>query len=148
MEKTCTQCKQIKSQDDFHYKNKALGLRQSYCKLCYKKYDNYRYNFKREIRLRQLKESYERNKHKWAEKTRKSRELYPEKWKARQTLRNAIASGKVIKYPCQTCGDIKSHGHHEDYSKPLEVLWLCAKHHMEKHRTVDSLGRKNYIRTK
>lgn len=38
------------------------------------------------------------------------------------------------KLPCVKCGNIKSQAHHEDYSKPLKVTWLCAIHHTELHR--------------
>ena len=54
---------------------------------------------------------------------------YPEKYKARYTLRNAVRLGIIKKQPCEKCGDNKSHGHHDDYSKPLEVRWLCHKCH-------------------
>lgn len=44
------------------------------------------------------------------------------------------------KQPCQVCGTTKwIHGHHPDYSKPLEVIWLCAKHHKEEHARLKSL---------
>lgn len=56
------------------------------------------------------------------------------KSQARYAVRNAINTGKLTRLPCRTCGEIKSQAHHEDYSKPLEVAWLCAKHHMELHR--------------
>lgn len=51
----------------------------------------------------------------------------------RQILRKAIKSGAVSKYPCSVCGNPKSQAHHEDYDKPLDVIWLCRKHHQEKH---------------
>lgn len=60
----------------------------------------------------------------------------PEKHKAHYTLRNAIASGKIIKSKvCSICGetDCVIEGHHEDYSKPLEVIWCCIKCHKELH---------------
>ena len=47
---------------------------------------------------------------------------------------NAIKAGKIVRQPCAVCGVEKVHGHHEDYTKPLEVDWLCSKHHMERHR--------------
>jgi len=58
------------------------------------------------------------------------------KWKARKKLRYEVSMGRIAKYPCVECGDIKSQAHHEDYSKPLEVIWLCRKHHMEKHKKI------------
>jgi hypothetical protein len=65
---------------------------------------------------------------------RKQIERFPEKYKARNTLRNAVRDGKVVKLPCEVCGDPKSEGHHEDYSKPLDVKWLCNKHHQIAHK--------------
>ena len=59
------------------------------------------------------------------------RELYPEKFKAREIARNAMASGKLIKKPCEVCGNVAVEGHHDDYSKPLEVRWFCHQHHCE-----------------
>jgi hypothetical protein len=35
--------------------------------------------------------------------------------------------------PCEKCENPKSERHHDDYSKPKEVRWLCKKHHMEQH---------------
>lgn len=33
--------------------------------------------------------------------------------------------GKLIPQPCRYCGNAEVQMHHEDYSKPLEVIWLC-----------------------
>jgi ribosomal protein S27AE len=56
---------------------------------------------------------------------------YPERIKARQIAYEAIKTGKLIKQPCEKCGKIDVDAHHDDYSKPLEVRWLCEKHHRE-----------------
>lgn len=55
---------------------------------------------------------------------------------ARRILRMALASGKVKPQPCENCGDPKTQGHHTDYSKPLDVRWLCRKHHALEHRNI------------
>lgn len=60
----------------------------------------------------------------------------PEKRRAHTTLSNAIRDGKIVRQPCEVCGSERSHGHHDDYSKPLEVRWLCAVHHAEQHRRI------------
>ncbi len=60
----------------------------------------------------------------------------PEKEEARKLLRKAIKDGSVIKRPCTICGNQKSQGHHTDYSKPLDILWLCTLHHGEHHRKI------------
>ncbi len=56
------------------------------------------------------------------------------KQKARVITVNAVKKGLIKREPCEVCGDIKSHGHHEDYSKPLEIMWLCHEHHADRHR--------------
>ena len=54
---------------------------------------------------------------------------------ARNLCRKRIAAGILIKQPCEVCGkDTKIEAHHDDYSKPLEVRWLCVYHHNEHHR--------------
>jgi len=59
---------------------------------------------------------------------------YPEKHKAREAVKRAKKSGKLIAKPCFICGDEKVHAHHEDYLKPLDVKWMCAEcHHAEHH---------------
>ena len=60
----------------------------------------------------------------------------PEKLAARNAVMKAITAGK-IKRPetCETCGgNGLIHGHHDDYSKKLEVRWLCAPCHGVTHR--------------
>lgn len=42
--------------------------------------------------------------------------------------------GKLIQEPCAKCGDPKSQMHHHDYTKPLEVEWLCRRCHMAEHQ--------------
>ena len=60
-------------------------------------------------------------------------ERNPEKHKAHYTVANAIKSGKLVKQPCEICGNTKVQAHHDDYSKPLEIRWLCTKHHSKHH---------------
>lgn len=52
---------------------------------------------------------------------------------ARNKVTAAIATGRLVAQPCERCGAPKTHAHHEDYSKPLEVVWLCPKHHRARH---------------
>lgn len=46
-----------------------------------------------------------------------------------------LKRGKLTKEPCVVCGDSNSQMHHDDYSKPLQVTWLCRKHHLDLHRS-------------
>jgi hypothetical protein len=59
-----------------------------------------------------------------------------EKFKARNRLQMALRYGKIIRQPCEKCGAVKVHGHHDDYTKPLDVRWLCQTHHAQHHRRV------------
>jgi hypothetical protein len=49
----------------------------------------------------------------------------------------AIKSGKLQRQPCEVCGATKVHGHHDDYTKPLDVRWLCPLHHRRLHSALD-----------
>jgi len=40
---------------------------------------------------------------------------------------------KMERKPCEVCNDVNSEAHHDDYSKPMEVRFLCSKHHKEHH---------------
>jgi hypothetical protein len=49
----------------------------------------------------------------------------------------AIRNGQLVKGPCSVCGATERvEGHHEDYSKPLEVVWLCKLHHRRRHAEI------------
>lgn len=67
----------------------------------------------------------------------------PEKNHARRYLGRAISNGKIQRQPC-ACGNPRSHGHHEDYSKPLDVIWLCASCHSKLHYQKSLLNLDNY----
>jgi DNA-binding CsgD family transcriptional regulator len=55
------------------------------------------------------------------------------KIRAHNKVQYAIETGKLERQPCEVCGEEPADAHHDDYSKPLQVRWLCRKHHMEEH---------------
>jgi hypothetical protein len=58
--------------------------------------------------------------------------------RARSLVARAIRRGELKREPCVKCGKPKTEGHHEDYAKPLEVIWLCRLHHSWVHKYGDS----------
>lgn len=63
-------------------------------------------------------------------------ECSPEEYarrKARWLLKDAVRYGKIKRGPCEMRYLLNCEGpieaHHEDYSKPYDVQWLCRKHH-------------------
>jgi hypothetical protein len=54
--------------------------------------------------------------------------------RAHTALKRAVDRGLIHRQPCEVCGDELAHGHHEDYTKVLEVKWLCYTHHQAEHR--------------
>lgn len=45
----------------------------------------------------------------------------------------AVKTGEIARTGCIKCGR-PAIAHHEDYDKPLEVIWLCRSHHMLLHK--------------
>ncbi len=72
---------------------------------------------------------------------KKYREKYPERALAREAVRAALRYGRMTRGDCAECGQENAEAHHEDYSQPLKVVWLCRKHHMARHRTINSQQR-------
>ena len=131
--KTCFKCKIEKPLTEF-YRHPQMG--DGYlgkCKEC----------AKADVRERRLVNhtyylQYDRTRSRSKKRLdgiRASQKKYPNKEKARVTVHNAVKRGKLQKRPCEVCGASRVDAHHADYAKPLDVRWLCRRHHMELHRT-------------
>ena len=76
----------------------------------------------------------EEERKRWArEAQRRKRAKSPQTVRARWALERAVRFGRVKRGPCEVCGGGPAHGHHEDYGKPLDVRWLCRRHHDDVH---------------
>lgn len=60
----------------------------------------------------------------------------PEKWAAHVKVGNAIRDGKLVRHSrCSKCASAYNvQAHHDDYSKPLDVRWLCQRCHVDHHK--------------
>lgn len=141
--KKCFKCNIEKPLDEF-YKHPMMGDKHlNKCKECTKK--DVRENYIRKIqdpneiikeRLRtrlKFHRLYKGRSKIDPEHNKKYAEKYPEKYKAKILTGNAIKYGKLVRQPCEVCGLPEAQAHHDDYSKPLEVRWLCIKCHNEYH---------------
>ncbi len=65
----------------------------------------------------------------------KWRQEHSDRDKVSQRLRYAVKIGKIVKPAfCEICGrETRLSGHHDDYSEPFVVLWLCSSCHKIKH---------------
>ena len=73
---------------------------------------------------------------------RKWRPRHPVERHAHKIVFINIRNGKLKRQPCEVCGKLKVEAHHEDYSRPLEINWLCKKHHAERDKE-----RRNKLKT-
>jgi hypothetical protein len=124
----CIHCKIEKPFSDFAVRtNRKVGV----------------YGHCRECDAKKSKLGYEKHKEKRREAIRGKRKVVklksPEKVAARDKVSNAVRDGRLFKKPCEVCSKKKVEAHHPDYSKPLDVKWLCTKHHKELHRKAQSL---------
>jgi hypothetical protein len=136
--KLCFKCQVKKPLTDFY---KHSGMFDGYlnkCKQCAKK-DSRQY---RESNLEKVR-LYDRQRAKLPYRMELSTRL-TKIWRAEDRRRTAahnaviraIKANKLMQKPCEVCGNKEVVAHHEDYDKPLDVVWLCyschAKHHKAK----------------
>lgn len=151
--KTCFKCYQAKPLSDFYKHPQMADGHLNKCKECAKKDTKVDYHADREKHA-----AYEREreldparKSKKLEYQKRRRARSPEKDKARRDLGNAVRHGRITVQPCGRCGStVKVEAHHHDYSKPLDVHWLCRGCHLSTHgkreiRTGDNAPKPGYL---
>lgn len=129
--KPCFKCGVTKPLDQFYKHPKMADGHVNKCKECNKK----------DVTLNRIdKVDYyreydrERGNRQSVEDLRKYRRDYPGKYRAHTALNNAVRKGLIFSEPCATCGrEEDTHGHHDDYAKPLNVRWLCPPCHKAWH---------------
>lgn len=52
---------------------------------------------------------------------------------ARRILNNYLRGKHIKRGKCVVCGKLKTDAHHSDYTKPLDVVWICRKYHEKLH---------------
>ena len=134
--KTCSCCKKQFTLEFFQKRAASKDGFTASCKYCLRIRDAAKHKKFRDKRIQQMKEyaktdfsklSSKLSKLKWKEKNK-------EKRKSHIIVGNAIRDKKLLKEPCKVCGSTERvHAHHDDYSKPLDVRWLCAAHHRQWH---------------
>lgn len=153
--KPCFKCGETKPRSEFYrHAMMADGLLGK-CKDCtkadqrahyrtnidrYKEYERSRAMLPHRVALRSAYQQTEAGK----DALLRGRKAYiarnPEKRRAHIDLGNAVRDGWIIKpTACEWCGTECSakrslHGHHADYGKPLDVVWLCGTCHRNEHR--------------
>ena len=137
--KRCFKCLCEKPLEAF-YKHAAMTDRRlGKCKECTKQ-DVLKHRQENLERIRAYDRMRASQPHRLAAKKKTVKEYnakYPERRVANIALGNAVRGGKVKKQPCWVCGE-KAVAHHPDYSRPLEVVWLCQPHHKQAHALVSN----------
>jgi hypothetical protein len=144
MEKTCFKCGETKPLDSFYKHPMMADGRLGKCAECTRA--DVRANRAARVEYYQ---AYDRNRNRDPQRIfeRKERErdksapprpeASPIKRAARTALGNAVRDGRLKKPPeCEICAvsDDRLHGHHEDYTRPLDVIWVCAACHAFIHK--------------
>jgi hypothetical protein len=141
--KTCTKCGKRKKEDKFFNDSSKKDGKCPQCKDCkLATVRDRRNNTDREKVLEGYPDYYKKNKERKKRRQREYRKVNRLQDTAHKLVEQALKSGKLKKKTCEHkgCSIKKTEAHHEDYSKPLEVTWLCKKHHGSVHRTFHSGG--------
>lgn len=135
--KTCFKCSRDLPPSEFYQHAKMADGLLGKCKECAKidvrqnrnaRLDHYR-------RYDSIRSQRPERKLHLRETVKLVKQKYPEKTKARNAAGNAIRDGRIIRpNRCSSCSvECRPEAHHEDYSKPLEVVWLCSGCHGRAH---------------
>lgn len=133
--KYCGSCKENKDESDFGKRAASKDGLAHKCRSCQKEYDKARLNDPGRMKARRDYQKTENGKlrHKLANKDWINRNQI--KRAAHIMVSNAVRDGKLEKSDsCQKCGSTQRvEGHHDDYSRPLVVRWLCRDCHSQWH---------------
>ena len=154
--KSCLKCRIEKPSVEFYADYSAPDHKRSRCKACERADQRSRRAANPEKARAAVRRWQDRNAEKARQRARLRYAANPEKYRDRvcqwdrlnpekRSARNAVLTAKrngcLIVGPCEICGDPRAHGHHDDYSRPLNVRWLCARHHRRHHeRTRIKIG--------
>jgi hypothetical protein len=130
--KTCFKCGETKPLTEYYKHGQMKDGHLNKCKICTKK-DVHVYRHESPSREKILAYDRDRGNRRTVKDLQDYRAKYPKKYKAHCIVNYAIKSKKLFKEPCEICGKEKTHAHHDDYDKPLNVRWLCAEHHHQWH---------------
>jgi hypothetical protein len=147
MKKVCTVCKKEKDVSEFYIRKKSRLGYYSNCKKCHYILTK-SWAIKNNTRRKELNRKCHRSlKGKttlsiWRKNNREKMNTYHKKWmnkfpgrtKIYDKVKYAKKTGLITYQPCVVCGATENTVcHHEDYSKPLNVIWFCTLHHSETH---------------
>lgn len=131
--KRCGGCGETKTLEEFHRSKQSRDGRAWRCKLC-KREGQREWDSANREKKREYVRRY-RTKHPEKEKENRTRwrDANRDKMHAHAVLQWAVFKGRVVKpESCESCsrsGDLEAH--HADYTKPLDVEWLCLVCHGE-----------------
>jgi hypothetical protein len=135
VEKKCFRCHAVKPLVEFYRHTQMADGHLNKCKECTK--TDVRVHYRRDLEWSRAKERmrfHAPDRKAWIKENQpKARKRNPQKYRARSAVARAIRSGSLVRQSCEVCGNAKSEAHHPDYSRPLDVKWLCRKHHRIEH---------------
>lgn len=137
--KRCTKCGKEKPLEEFYRAKLGKHGRAAECKACKQAKSKRHYQEARKERIEVIRRWQQANPERTAEHRRGQYERTPALIIARVLLGKAVRDGRITKPDgCEDCGQVtpsrRLHGHHQDYSKPLDVEWLCKDCHWDRHR--------------
>lgn len=133
----CKGCGATKPLDEYYKHPTSAGGRRATCKPCLRTKAREYHVANRVARAERGAAWRAKNPEKVARSARKWYANNRQKWLAHRRVRYAIETGRLVREPCECCGAVPVHAHHDDYSKPLEVRWLCPRCHKAEHARLD-----------